>query len=53
MSKGCHDHQSKALVSSITVSEVKTPCVEQSETAVLVLEATGGKSWVQPKTEDT
>ena len=37
MSKGCHDHQNKALVSSMTVSEVKTPCVKQSETAVLVL----------------
>lgn len=37
MSKGCCDHQNKALVSSMTVCEVKTPCVEQSETAVLVL----------------
>ena len=37
MSKGCCDHQNKALVSSMTVSEVKSPCVEQSETAVLLL----------------
>lgn len=37
MSKGCCDHQNKALVSSMTVCEVKTPRVEQSETSVLVL----------------